>query len=53
MVTITRNINKVNWENGYCERFIARLRDKLLNGEIFFNLRESQIIIQKWRKSYI
>jgi hypothetical protein len=53
IVVIPRNINKVTWENGYCERFNARFRDKLLNGEIFCNLREAQIIIQKWRRSYI
>jgi putative transposase len=31
------------WENGYCESFNARLRDELLNGEIFYSLREAQI----------
>jgi len=49
---IPRNINKVTWENGYCESFKARLRDKLLNDEIFCQLREAQIIIQKWRRYY-
>jgi len=34
------------WENGYIERFNARLRDKLLNGEIFYTLREAQIVIE-------
>ena len=29
------------WENGYCESFNARLRDELLNGEIFFTLKKS------------
>ena len=32
------------WENGYVESFNARLRDELLNGEIFYSLREAQII---------
>jgi putative transposase len=32
------------WENGYVESFNARLRDELLNGEIFYMLREAQII---------
>ncbi len=27
------------WENGYCESFNARLRDELLDGEIFYSLR--------------
>ena len=31
------------WENGYIENFNARLRDELLNGEIFYTLREAQI----------
>jgi putative transposase len=30
------------WENGYCESFNARFRDELLNGEIFYSLREAQ-----------
>ena len=39
-------------DNGYCESFNARLRDELLNGEVFYSLREAQIIIEKWRKHY-
>ena len=40
------------WENGYCESFNARFRDELLNGEVFYSLREAQIIIEEWRKHY-
>ena len=40
------------WENGYIESFNARFRDELLNREIFFSLREAQIIIEGWRKHY-
>jgi len=40
------------WENGYVESFNARLRDELLNGEIFYSLREAQIVIEQWRKHY-
>lgn len=40
------------WGNGYCESFNARLRDELLNGEIFYSLREVQIIIEQWRQHY-
>ena len=40
------------WENGYCESFNARFRDELLNGEIFYTLREAQIIIEQWRCHY-
>ncbi len=40
------------WENGYCESFNARFRDELLNGEIFYRLKEAQIIIEEWRRNY-
>src|SRR5262249_32359470 len=40
------------WENGYIESFNARLRDELLNGEIFYALREAQIVIESWRRHY-
>ena len=38
--------------NGYCESINARFRDELLNGEIFFSLREAQILIEQWRRHY-
>ena len=40
------------WENGYVESFNARLRDELLDAEIFYSLREAQIIIESWRRHY-
>lgn len=40
------------WENGYCESFNARFRDELLNGEIFYTLKEAQIVIEQWRIHY-
>ena len=40
------------WENGYVESFNARLRDELLDGEIFYSLRETQILIERWRRHY-
>ena len=40
------------WENGYIESFNARLRDELLNGEIFYTLKEAMIIIEGWRRHY-
>ncbi len=40
------------WENGYIESFNARFRDELLNAEIFYSLREAQIIIENWRCHY-
>ncbi len=38
------------WENGCVESFNARLRDELLNGEIFYPLREAEVIIESWRQ---
>lgn len=40
------------WENGYCESFNARFRDEMLNGELFYTLREAQILIEQWRIHY-
>jgi putative transposase len=40
------------WENGYVESFNSRLRDNLLNGEIFDNLLEAKVVIEQWRKEY-
>lgn len=40
------------WENGYLESFNARFRDELLNGEIFYSLKEAQIVIEQWRQHY-
>ena len=40
------------WENGYIESFNARFRDELLNGEIFYTLREAQVVIEEWRRHY-
>jgi putative transposase len=34
------------------ESFNARFRDELLNGEVFYTLKEAQIIIESWRKHY-
>jgi len=40
------------WENGYCESFNGRLRDECLNGELFYSLKEAQIVIESWRFEY-
>jgi putative transposase len=40
------------WENGFVESFNARLRDELLDGEIFYGLREAQVVIESWRRHY-
>jgi transposase InsO family protein len=40
------------WENGYNESFNGKLRDELLNGEIFYTLKEAQVLIEGWRREY-
>jgi putative transposase len=40
------------WENGYCESFNGKLRDECLNGEIFYSLKEAQVVIEQWRIEY-
>ena len=40
------------WENGFIESFNARLRDELLDGEIFYSLAEAKIVIESWRLHY-
>jgi putative transposase len=40
------------WANGYCESFIGKLRDELLDREIFYTLREAEVLIATWRRHY-
>jgi putative transposase len=40
------------WENGYCESFNGKLRDECLKGEIFYSLKEAQVVIGAWRDHY-
>lgn len=40
------------WENGYIESFNGKLRDELLNGEIFDTILEAKILTEKWREHY-
>lgn len=40
------------WENGYVESFNKKIRDQFLNGEIFYTLREAQVLIERWRIHY-
>jgi transposase InsO family protein len=40
------------WENGYIESFNGKLRDELLNREIFTTLDEAKVLIEQWRKEY-
>ena len=39
-------------ENGYCESFNGKMRYELLDGEIFFSLKEAQVVIENWRQHY-
>jgi putative transposase len=40
------------WENGYIESFNGKMRDELLNREIFTTLKEAKVLINQWRKEY-
>ena len=40
------------WENGYNESFNGKLGDELLDGEIFYSLKEAQVLIERWRHHY-
>ena len=40
------------WENGYIESFNGKLRDELLNMEIFTTLKEAKVLTEQWRKEY-
>jgi putative transposase len=40
------------WENGYIESFNGKLRDELLNREIFTTLQEARVLIKQWRREY-
>ena len=40
------------WENGYIESFNGKLRDELLDGEIFYTLIEAQVLVERWRREY-
>ena len=40
------------WENGYCESFNGKLRDELLDREIFYTLQEAKVLIEQWRRHY-
>ena len=40
------------WENGYIESFNGKLRDEILNREIFYSVREAKVIVESWRLEY-
>lgn len=40
------------WENGYIESFHGRLRDELLNRELFYSVKEAKVLVENWRLEY-
>ena len=40
------------WENGYIESFNGKMRDELLDRELFYTLEEAKVLINQWRKEY-
>jgi len=40
------------WENGYIESFVGKMRDELLNREIFTTLEEAKVLIGQWKREY-
>ena len=40
------------WENGYIESFNGKLRDEILNREVFYSVKEAKVIVESWRLEY-
>jgi putative transposase len=40
------------WENGYIESFNGKLRDEVLNREVFYTLTEAKVLIAQWKREY-
>lgn len=40
------------WENGYIESFNGKMRDELLDREIFYTVKEAKVLIEDWRRHY-
>ena len=40
------------WENGYIESFNGKLRDELLDREVFDTLLEAKVLVERWRQMY-
>ena len=40
------------WENGYIESFNGKLRDEVLNREVFDTLLEAKVLVKRWRREY-
>jgi len=52
-ILLRRHIQKASpWENGYVESFNGRLRDELLDRELFLSLPEARVVLDEWRMDY-
>jgi len=40
------------WENGYIESFNGKMRDEVLNREVFDTIREAKVLVERWRREY-
>ena len=40
------------WENGYVESFNGKLMDELLDREVFYTLKEVEVVVEQWRREY-
>jgi putative transposase len=40
------------WQNGYIESFNGRLRDEVLNREVFYSVKEAKVVVEDWRLEY-
>ena len=40
------------WENGYCGSFNAKLRNELINSEMFHTLNDASVVIEQWRMHF-
>ena len=50
--TIAKSEPGSPWENGYNESFNGKLRDELLNGEVFYSLAQAAVLVEQWRREY-
>ena len=49
---VAKDLRKWLADTGYCESFNSKLRDEFLNGEIFYSLKEVQVLAERWRVHY-
>jgi hypothetical protein len=49
---VVLKIRSDHWENGFCESFNGTFRDNLLDGELFYSLKEARVVVGEWVKHY-